>query len=279
MDLGDPRVDANIAACEQGLRKAAAHRARGCVLLRLQRPWRVGGGGREPRRAGPGSADRRYRAFLRVVGGADRGLGRRVVRTPWREGWPIDAAAVEQALRDDKRPRNPGRVRRAHRHRERRDERHRRDASRIDAARHPALLVADVVASLGAAPFAMDALGVDVSVGASQKGLMCPPGVGFVAVNARALGRCREKPCAALLLGLGAAQGRAVVSQVLRHAATESVVRPRGSAGADLSRRFDGGVGAPRQARRCGARGGRGLARRRRGGLLRRKSRPAARCR
>ena len=28
-------------------------------------------------------------------------LGRRVVRTPWREGWPIDAAAVEQALRDD----------------------------------------------------------------------------------------------------------------------------------------------------------------------------------
>ena len=32
----------------------------------------------------------------------------------------------------------------------------------------------------------MDALGVDVAVGASQKGLMCPPGVGFVAVNARA---------------------------------------------------------------------------------------------
>ncbi|MBP8307285.1 MAG: aminotransferase class V-fold PLP-dependent enzyme, partial [Burkholderiaceae bacterium] len=42
------------------------------------------------------------------------------------------------------------------------------------------------VASLGAVPFAMDALGVDVAVGASQKGLMCPPGVGFVAVNAAA---------------------------------------------------------------------------------------------
>ena len=30
-------------------------------------------------------------------------------------------------------------------------------------------------------------LGVDVAVGASQKGLMCPPGIGFVAVNAPAL--------------------------------------------------------------------------------------------
>jgi alanine-glyoxylate transaminase/serine-glyoxylate transaminase/serine-pyruvate transaminase len=57
----------------------------------------------------------------------------------------------------------------------------------IDAAHHPALLVADVVASLGAAPFAMDALGIDVALGASQKGLMCPPGVGFIAVNAKAM--------------------------------------------------------------------------------------------
>jgi alanine-glyoxylate transaminase/serine-glyoxylate transaminase/serine-pyruvate transaminase len=51
---------------------------------------------------------------------------------------------------------------------------------------HPALLVADVIASLGAAPFAMDALGVNVAAGASQKGLMSPPGFGFVAVDERA---------------------------------------------------------------------------------------------
>jgi alanine-glyoxylate transaminase/serine-glyoxylate transaminase/serine-pyruvate transaminase len=56
----------------------------------------------------------------------------------------------------------------------------------IDAAGHPALLVVDVIASLAAAPFAMDALGVNVALGASQKGLMCPPGLGFVAVDARA---------------------------------------------------------------------------------------------
>ena len=44
----------------------------------------------------------------------------------------------------------------------------------------------DVVASLGAAPFDMDALGVDVCLGSSQKGLMMPPGLGFVAANAKA---------------------------------------------------------------------------------------------
>jgi len=64
----------------------------------------------------------------------------------------------------------------------------------LDAAAHPALLVVDVVASLGAAPFAMDALGVDVAVGASQKGLMCPPGVGFVAVNAAAFSIAQRNP-------------------------------------------------------------------------------------
>jgi alanine-glyoxylate transaminase/serine-glyoxylate transaminase/serine-pyruvate transaminase len=56
----------------------------------------------------------------------------------------------------------------------------------IDAAGHPALLVVDVIASLAAAPFAMDALGVNVAVGASQKGLMSPPGLGFISVDARA---------------------------------------------------------------------------------------------
>jgi alanine-glyoxylate transaminase/serine-glyoxylate transaminase/serine-pyruvate transaminase len=64
----------------------------------------------------------------------------------------------------------------------------------IDATGHPALFVVDVVASLGAAPFSMDALGADVVVGASQKGLMCPPGVGILAVNARAMEVARRNP-------------------------------------------------------------------------------------
>ncbi|MDG1458634.1 MAG: aminotransferase class V-fold PLP-dependent enzyme [Pseudoprimorskyibacter sp.] len=50
----------------------------------------------------------------------------------------------------------------------------------IDAAGHPALLMADCVASLGCDVFEMDAWGVDVTITASQKGLMVPPGLGFV---------------------------------------------------------------------------------------------------
>jgi alanine-glyoxylate transaminase/serine-glyoxylate transaminase/serine-pyruvate transaminase len=56
----------------------------------------------------------------------------------------------------------------------------------IRAARHDALFMVDVVASLACVPFEMDAWGVDVAVCGSQKGLMTPPGLGFVAVSARA---------------------------------------------------------------------------------------------
>lgn len=56
----------------------------------------------------------------------------------------------------------------------------------IDAAGHPALLMADCIASLGCDRFEMDAWGADVAVAASQKGLMLPPGLGFVFFNDRA---------------------------------------------------------------------------------------------
>jgi alanine-glyoxylate transaminase/serine-glyoxylate transaminase/serine-pyruvate transaminase len=54
------------------------------------------------------------------------------------------------------------------------------------AAKHDALLMVDTVASLGCMPFEMDAWRVDVAMSASQKGLMTPPGLGFVAANDRA---------------------------------------------------------------------------------------------
>jgi alanine-glyoxylate transaminase / serine-glyoxylate transaminase / serine-pyruvate transaminase len=57
----------------------------------------------------------------------------------------------------------------------------------IDTAKHPALLMVDCVASLGCMPFEMDAWGVDVAMAGSQKGLMAPPGLAFVAANVRAL--------------------------------------------------------------------------------------------
>ena len=57
----------------------------------------------------------------------------------------------------------------------------------MDAADHPALLMADGIASLGCERYEMDAWGVDVTIGASQKGLMVPPGLGFVWAGPKAL--------------------------------------------------------------------------------------------
>lgn len=56
----------------------------------------------------------------------------------------------------------------------------------IDAAGHPALYMVDGVASVACMPFEMDAWGVDVAMSASQKGLMTPPGLAFVAANDKA---------------------------------------------------------------------------------------------
>lgn len=54
-----------------------------------------------------------------------------------------------------------------------------------------ALLMVDCIASLGCDRYEMDAMGADVTIAASQKGLMCPPGVAFVWFNDRAAARGR----------------------------------------------------------------------------------------
>lgn len=64
----------------------------------------------------------------------------------------------------------------------------------IDGARHPALLVVDTIASLGTIDFRMDDWGVDVTIAASQKGLMMAPGLGFVAANDKAIAAHRRTP-------------------------------------------------------------------------------------
>ncbi len=56
----------------------------------------------------------------------------------------------------------------------------------IDAAGHNGLLMCDCIASLGCDAYHMDDWGVDITVAASQKGLMTPPGIGFVWFNAKA---------------------------------------------------------------------------------------------
>jgi alanine-glyoxylate transaminase/serine-glyoxylate transaminase/serine-pyruvate transaminase len=57
----------------------------------------------------------------------------------------------------------------------------------IDAADHPALLMVDCIASMACEEYEMDSWGVDLTVAASQKGLMVPPGLGFVWAGPRAL--------------------------------------------------------------------------------------------
>ena len=191
MDLMDPRVGALIVACEEGMKRLLRTREASVLFYAAN-----GHGMWEATTANLSAAGR----VLLIPGGGHfsdswamqteilaKATGTEVKRTPNVEGHPIDAAAIEQALREDKAHRiaavlavhtdtasgitsDLAAVRRA-----------------IDAAGHPALFVVDLVASLAAAPFEMDALGVDVAMGASQKGLMCPPGLGFTAVNARAM--------------------------------------------------------------------------------------------
>jgi alanine-glyoxylate transaminase/serine-glyoxylate transaminase/serine-pyruvate transaminase len=182
MDLADPRVDACIAACENGLKRLLhtradvflyatnGHGAWEAVIANLVAP------GSSVLIAGTGHFSEGWAVQTEAFGG-------RVIRTPWVEGEPIDPAAIEAALRADTAhaivavfvvhtdtasgiSSDLPAIRAA-----------------IDAAKHPALFVVDVVASLGAAPFEMDELGANVVLGASQKGLMVPPGLGFVAVD------------------------------------------------------------------------------------------------
>jgi len=60
----------------------------------------------------------------------------------------------------------------------------------MDRAGHGALLAVDCIASMGCDVFLMDEWGVDAAFAASQKGLMMPPGMGFVwfSEKARAVG-------------------------------------------------------------------------------------------
>jgi aspartate aminotransferase-like enzyme len=55
------------------------------------------------------------------------------------------------------------------------------------ARSHDVILVVDAVSGLGATELRQDEWGVDVAVAGSQKALMCPPGLAFASVSARAL--------------------------------------------------------------------------------------------
>lgn len=194
VDMADPRLAVTIEAIESGLRRLLqtahsevfvyatnGHGAWEAVIANLVAP------GQSVLVPGTGHFSDSWAEQTEAMGG-------HVVRTPWVEGFPIDVEAVEQALRDD-----TGHAIVAV------FAVHTDTASGVtseipalraalDAAGHPALLVVDVVASLGATPFMMDAWGVNVVLGASQKGLMCPPGLGFAAADDRAMVVCERNP-------------------------------------------------------------------------------------
>jgi alanine-glyoxylate transaminase/serine-glyoxylate transaminase/serine-pyruvate transaminase len=67
----------------------------------------------------------------------------------------------------------------------------------IDRAGHPALLLVDAVSSLASVDYRHDEWGVDVTVAASQKGFMLPPGLCFNAVSEKALSASKAAtlPC------------------------------------------------------------------------------------
>ena len=193
MDLADPRVDRCINACEVGLKRllhtehdvflyaANGHGAWEAVIANLVAP------GAKVLIAGTGHFSESWAVQTEAMGGV-------VIRTPWVEGLPINAADLETALRADA-SHEIAAVFAVH-----------TDTASgvtsdlaalraaIDRAGHPALFVVDVVASLGATEFEMDALRADVALGACQKGLMLPPGLAFVAVNAVAMERSRANP-------------------------------------------------------------------------------------
>ncbi|TAM43717.1 MAG: aminotransferase class V-fold PLP-dependent enzyme [Burkholderiaceae bacterium] len=194
MDLADPRLGDVIEACESGLKRllqtrdaqvfmysANGHGVWEAAIVNLIAP------GQSVLVPGTGHFSESWAVQTEALGG-------RVVRTPYVEGFPIDAGAVEQALRADTQH-DIVAVFAVHTDTASSltsDLRALRAA--IDAAGHPALFVVDVVASLGAAPFAMDELGANVVIGASQKGLMVPPGLGFVAVDSVAMAVASRNP-------------------------------------------------------------------------------------
>ena len=139
-------------------------------------------------------------AGSRSAGARCRGAARLRDRSARRAtgGAPCGPAAVEARLRRDTAGQHQGDPRGAHRHRLGRRQRHRGDRQGDPCgARTMRLFMVDAVASLGCVPFEMDAWGVDVAMAGSQKGLMTPPGLSFVAaVTARRAARTSGPGCA-----------------------------------------------------------------------------------
>lgn len=69
-------------------------------------------------------------------------------------------------------------------------------AAAVRQASPDTLLMVDGITAIGALPFRMDEWGIDIAITGSQKALMLPPGLGFVALSPRAQQRMHQRPAA-----------------------------------------------------------------------------------
>ncbi len=124
-------------------------------------------------------------AVLWAVMAKRLGLDAEVIQTDWRIA--ADAALIEKRLREDK-SHSIKAVCVVHNETSTGCRTRLEDVRRaMDAARHPALLMADTISSLACSDIRHDEWGIDVTIAGSQKGMMLPPGLSFTAVSAKAL--------------------------------------------------------------------------------------------
>jgi aspartate aminotransferase-like enzyme len=60
---------------------------------------------------------------------------------------------------------------------------------------HPALFIVDTISGVAGAPIKVDAWGIDVAIGGSQKALMASPGIAFISVSPKAWEANRVATC------------------------------------------------------------------------------------
>jgi len=65
-------------------------------------------------------------------------------------------------------------------------------AAAVRISGHPAIMIVDAISSLACTRLETDLWGIDVVVSATQKGLMLPPGLGFVSVSPKAWELCER---------------------------------------------------------------------------------------
>lgn len=125
--------------------------------------------------------------FGELYAGMARKLGAKVEPLAFKWGCAVDWLALEKRLRQDRQHKIKAILLTHHET----STGVLNDLAQLPAAKgdHPALVLVNALSSMGGVPVLPDPWGVDVTVMCSHKGLMCPPGLTFLAVGERAKAR------------------------------------------------------------------------------------------